>query len=52
MDTYMEVLKKFRIMMNDRLSKVSSKLDDLIAKENCFEIKLGQLTAIAASPIG
>ena len=38
--------------MDEKFNKVVTKLDDLSSKDKCFGITYGQITAIAASPIG
>lgn len=48
----MDVLKKLRNMMDTRLSKVVQQIEDLTAKDKSFSINMGQLTTIAATPIG
>ena len=52
LEKLLDVLKKFRFMMDERLNKVVFKMDDLSKKEKAYPINYGQLTALATTPIG
>eukprot|EP00347_Sterkiella_histriomuscorum_P013422 403364764 len=52
MDKLIQALQKFGKSMNEKLSKVVVKLEEATSKDQSFQISFGQLTAIAASPIG
>lgn len=45
-------MKKFRSVMDEKMGKILTKIDELEGKDNFFELTYGQLTALATTNIG